>query len=106
VVIIGACTAPSRAIAWNNTRWFFGTRLLDAFGSAGWLFDTYSGTDVPAWARIAVLLAFAASCLVAWRGSAAVRHVILVLAFLLFLLIQRPSGGAPRYWVSVFPFAS
>jgi hypothetical protein len=91
-------------IAWNNIKWFYGTRFLDAFGGAGWLFDTYSGMEFPTWVRIAGLAAFAASCLVAWRASASVRQVILVLAFLLFELIQRPSGGAPRYWVSLFPF--
>jgi hypothetical protein len=99
-----ATLAVFPSTAWQNIKWFFAVRIADAFAGSAWFLDTHIGVELPAWTRAALLAVLIVSCLRVWQVSQECRFVVLVLGFLVLLLLPRPSGGAPRYWVNLFPF--
>jgi hypothetical protein len=101
----GPILPPSAFVnfAWTNLKWYFPNRTLDAFAGTGWFLTEYAHLELPAWLDIILLGLLALSLAIEMRSFRRDGFITVALAMALLLLVPRPWGGAPRYWLNLQP---
>ena len=90
-------------VLWTNVTWFVPTRILDAFAGVGWFLNEHAGLSLPAWLAAVILVAATAALLWALWQSSRYRLIGLVLLLTPLMVLIRPSGGSPRFWLAMHP---
>ncbi len=91
------------ALAWQNFRYHFSTRMLDAVSGIGWVLDTHFDTQLNRTGSLVVVGIVAASFLVLLVSGYRYWLLLSIVGFSLALLLIWPWGGAQRYWVQFNP---